>query len=90
MNLHEKVKQLPSFPGVYLMKDSLGHIIYVGKSKNLKQRVQSYFHHSVAHSSKTKMLVKNLKDFDHILTDTEFEALMLECQFIKEIQPLYN
>lgn len=90
MDLQEKVKQLPSSPGVYLMKDSLGHIIYVGKSKNLRQRVQSYFHDSAAHSSKTKRLVKSLKDFDHILTDTEFEAFLLECHLIQEIQPYYN
>lgn len=89
-NLKEKAKKLPASPGVYLMKDSQGHIIYVGKSKNLKSRVQSYFQNSRNHSSKVLKLIKHLKDFDIIQTDTEFEAFMLECQLIKEIKPLYN
>ncbi|MGE5630583.1 MAG: UvrB/UvrC motif-containing protein [Caulobacteraceae bacterium] len=90
MDLKEKVKKLPSCPGVYLMKDSLGSIIYVGKSKNLKSRVGSYFINSKSHPPKVLKLVKNLKDFDYLLTDTEFEAFMLECKLIKEIKPLYN
>lgn len=90
MNLKEKVKQLPSTPGVYLMKDSQGSVIYVGKSKNLKSRVGSYFQHSSQHSNKVIKLVHHLKDFDLIQTDTEFEAFMLECKLIQEIQPLYN
>ena len=88
--LNEKAKNLPSTPGVYLMKDSHGSIIYVGKSKNLKSRVQSYFYHSKAHSRKVEKLVKTLKDFDYIETDTEFEAFMLECHLIKEIKPYFN
>ncbi len=90
LNLKEKAKQLPSTPGVYLMKDSHGSIIYVGKSKNLKSRVSSYFQHSSQHSNKVLKLVHHLKDFEIIHTDTEFEAFMLECKLIKEIQPLYN
>jgi len=90
MNLSEKVADLPLSPGVYLMKDSLGHIIYVGKAKQLKKRVQSYFYNSKGHSPKVKKLVSNIRDLDYILTDTEFEAFMLECQFIKEIKPMYN
>lgn len=90
MNLKEKLKRLPSSPGVYLMKDSLNSIIYVGKSKNLKNRVSSYFQNSKSHSSKVAKLVKNLNDFDYISTDTEFEAFMLECKLIKAIKPLYN
>ncbi len=90
MKPKEKAKQLPSTPGVYLMKDSHGSIIYVGKSKNLKNRVSSYFQHSSQHSNKVVKLVHHLKDFDIIHTDTEFEAFMLECKLIKEIQPLYN
>lgn len=90
MNLKEKVKKLPSSPGVYLMKDSTGSVIYVGKSKSLKNRVQSYFQKSNNHSRKIEKLVKHLKDFDYILTDTEFEAFMLECKLIKELQPIYN
>lgn len=90
MNLQEKVKNLPLSPGVYLMKDSLGNIIYVGKAKKLKNRVQSYFQNSKNHSQKVRKLVKNINDLDFIVTDTEFEALILECQLIKEIKPFYN
>jgi excinuclease ABC subunit C len=90
MNIKDKVKQLPSSPGVYLMKDALESIIYVGKSKNLKNRVQSYFQNSSNHTKKVEKLVHHLKDFDYIVTDTEFEAFMLECKLIKEYQPLYN
>lgn len=90
MNLKDKVKNLPSSPGVYLMKDSLGMIIYVGKAKVLKRRVQSYFQNSRAHPQKIVKLVKNIKDFEYLLTDTEFEAFMLECKLIKEYKPLFN
>ncbi|WP_088044443.1 UvrB/UvrC motif-containing protein [Bacillus sp. EAC] len=72
------------------MKDSKGHILYVGKAKSLKKRVQSYFRDSSNHSPKVKKLVTHLKDFDTILTDTEFDAFMLECHLIKEIKPHYN
>lgn len=88
--LTDKVKNLPLTPGVYLMKDSVGHIIYVGKAKQLKNRVRSYFQNAKNDSPKIKKLKKHLKDFDYILTDTEFEALLLECQLIKEYKPLYN
>ncbi|MHC0038369.1 UvrB/UvrC motif-containing protein [Pseudoneobacillus sp. C159] len=72
------------------MKDSLGGILYVGKAKNLKNRVQSYFRSSANHSSKIQKLVRHLKDFDIILTDTEFEAFLLECKLIKQLKPPYN
>jgi excinuclease ABC subunit C len=72
------------------MKDGLGHIIYVGKAKQLKRRVQSYFQNSKSHSPKVKQLVRNIKDLEIIHTDTEFEAFMLECKLIKEIKPMYN
>lgn len=90
MNTADKAKQLPSSPGVYLMKDSSGSIIYVGKSKNLKNRVQSYFQNSKNHTKKVEKLVHHLKDFDFIVTDTEFEAFLLECKLIKEYRPFYN
>jgi len=90
MDIKEKIKNLPSSIGVYLMKDSLNNIIYVGKSKNLRNRVGSYFINSKSHSPKVLKLVKNLKDFDYQLTDTEFEALLLENKLIKEIKPAYN
>jgi excinuclease ABC subunit C len=88
--IKEKVKSLPSTPGVYLMKDSRGSIIYVGKAKNLKRRVQSYFQKSKAHPQKIIKLVSNIQDFDIQLTDTEFEAFMLECKLIRGIKPLFN
>ncbi len=72
------------------MKDSRGSIIYVGKSKSLRNRVQTYFQNSKDHSNKVEKLVKNIKDFEYILTDTEFEALLLECQLIHKLKPMYN
>lgn len=72
------------------MKDSQGHILYVGKAKSLKKRVQTYFQNTKNHSPKIKKLVAHLKDFDTIQTDTEFDAFMLECHLIKEIKPHYN
>jgi excinuclease ABC subunit C len=90
MNLKKKVSSLPSAPGVYLMKDSQNSVIYVGKSKNLKSRVGSYFQNSKSHSPKVVKLVKNINDFEYLLTDTEFEAFLLECQLIQEIKPIYN
>ncbi|WP_335549318.1 UvrB/UvrC motif-containing protein [Neobacillus drentensis] len=88
--LKKKVKDLPSSPGVYLMKDSSDRVIYVGKAKNLKNRVRSYFQNTKAHSQKIKKLKANVNDFQLILTDTEFEAFMLECKLIKEIKPIFN
>lgn len=90
MNIKEKAKNLPSSPGVYLMKNSFGTIIYIGKSKNLKNRVQSYFQNSTTHSRKVEKLVKNINEFEYIVTDTEFEAFLLECKLIKKLQPEFN
>jgi excinuclease ABC subunit C len=90
LDLKEKVKQLPECPGVYLMKDFSGSIIYVGKSKNLKSRVGQYFQSSKNHPPKVVKMVQGIRDFDYITTDTELEALLLECRLIKEIQPMYN
>lgn len=90
MDLRSKVKQLPEVPGVYLMKDSGGHIIYVGKSKNLKSRVGQYFINSKNHAPKIVKMIQSIRDFEYIVTDTEFEALLLECRLIKEIKPMYN
>lgn len=90
MNVKEKVKQLPLTPGVYLMKDQQGTVIYVGKAKSLKKRVQTYFQNTASHPQKIKKMVANVDDFDYILTDTEFEAFMLECKLIKELKPLFN
>ncbi|MDS1004596.1 GIY-YIG nuclease family protein [Clostridium sporogenes] len=90
MNLKDKAKLLPQSPGIYIMRDSLNNIIYVGKSKNLRKRVYSYFIKSNNVTSKVEKLMKNIKDFQYICTDTELEALLLECTFIKYIKPQYN
>jgi excinuclease ABC subunit C len=72
------------------MKDSQSRIIYIGKAKNLKRRVSSYFQPSSSHPQKIKKMVSNLSDFDIMLTDTEFEAFILECHLIKKWKPLFN
>ena len=89
MSLKEKISHLPKSPGVYFMKDSKGNIIYVGKAKNLKNRVSSYFQGRDT-SIKTRALVDDIKDFDLIITKTEVEALLLERSMIRHHQPRYN
>jgi len=84
------LKNLPNNPGVYLMKNSLGEIIYVGKAKNLKNRVRQYFQSSKNHSEKVKAMVKHIAEFEYIVTDSEIEALILECNLIKKYSPRYN
>lgn len=81
---------LPKTPGVYLMKNEKGKIIYVGKAKALKNRVSQYFGSQNTHSVKVRKMVENVNDFDYILTDSEFEALVLECSLIKQYSPKYN
>ena len=85
-----QLKILPEKPGVYLMKNSLGEIIYVGKAKILKNRVRQYFRNSKNHSEKVKAMVKNISEFEYIVTDSEMEALILECNLIKKYSPKYN
>lgn len=89
VNLKEKLNNLPSSSGVYLMKDSNNNVIYVGKAKNLKRRVNQYFD-SREKNLKTTLLVENIKNFDYILTNSEYDALMLENNLIKKYQPHYN
>lgn len=84
------LKNLPEKPGVYIMKNSLGEIIYVGKAKILKNRVRSYFQNSKNHSEKVRVMVKNISEFEYIITDSEMEALILECNLIKKYSPRYN
>ena len=84
------IKNLPDKPGVYLMKNSLGEVIYVGKAKVLNNRVKSYFQKSKNHSEKVKVMVKNIAEFEYIVTDSEMEALILECNLIKKYSPKYN
>lgn len=88
--LREKTHKLTSSPGVYLMKDKSGNIIYIGKAKNLKNRVSSYFRENPDHNEKTKKMVSLVNDYDFIVTDSEYEALVLECSLIKQHKPKYN
>ena len=90
MTLDEKLKNLPTAPGVYIHKNEAGKIIYVGKAKNLKNRVRSYFQSSRNHDRKTRELVKRIHDFEFIVVDNEVEALVLESNLIKKHKPRYN
>ena len=89
-NLEEELKKLPDKPGVYIMHDKIGTIIYVGKAVNLKNRVRQYFRASTKHTAKIKRMVSNVDYFEYIITDSELEALVLECNLIKEHSPKYN
>jgi excinuclease ABC subunit C len=86
----EKVKTFPTTPGVYLMKDAQGKVIYVGKAKNLRNRASHYFTKAAAEDARTADLVKLIADIDHLLTDTEVDALLLEARLVKDIQPRFN
>ncbi|HEV7891086.1 MAG TPA: excinuclease ABC subunit UvrC, partial [Pyrinomonadaceae bacterium] len=88
--LEDKLKNLPTSPGVYLHKDEGGKIIYVGKAKNLRNRVRSYFQSGRGHDLKTRELVRRIRDLEFIVTDTEVEALVLESNLIKQHKPRYN
>ena len=89
-SLKAKALSLPLNPGVYIMKDAHGKIIYIGKAKALKDRVSQYFGSQKNHEEKVRKMVSNVNDFDYILTDSEFEALVLECSLIKQYSPKYN
>jgi len=88
--LRAKAMQLPLTPGVYIMHDSTGEIIYIGKAKALKNRVSQYFGSEKNHDAKVRKMVSNVDWFEYILTDSEFEALVLESSLIKQNQPKYN
>lgn len=88
--LQEKLKTLPDAPGVYLMHDARGKIIYVGKARVLKNRVRQYFQSGKNHGAKVKAMVAKVADFETIVTATEVEALILECNLIKKYRPRYN
>lgn len=90
MTLDEKLKSLPLSAGVYIHKNADGKIIYIGKAKNLKNRVRSYFQSSKNHDAKTRELVKRIADFEFIVVDNEVEALVLESNLIKLHKPRYN
>ncbi len=88
--LRKKAMGLPLLPGVYIMHSKSGEIIYIGKAKKLKNRVSQYFGSGNQHSDKVKRMVSNVEDFEYIICDSEFEALILECSLIKQHMPKYN
>lgn len=88
--LRKKAMALPLLPGVYIMHDKSGEIIYIGKAKALKNRVSQYFGSQNNHAEKVRRMVDNVNDFEYIITDSEFEALILECSLIKQHTPKYN
>ncbi len=90
VDVRDKARSLPLKPGVYLMLDKSGDVIYVGKAKALRNRVSSYFAPNAAHTAKTRRMVAQVADFDTIIAASEFEALVLECSLIKRHQPKYN
>jgi excinuclease ABC subunit C len=90
VTLEEKLQNLPVSPGVYLHKDDAGKIIYIGKAKNLRNRVRSYFQSGRGHDRKTRELVRRIHDLEFIVTDNEVEALVLESNLIKQHKPRYN
>jgi excinuclease ABC subunit C len=90
MDLHQKIRTLPTSPGVYLYKNAEGQIIYVGKANNLRSRVRSYFLEGAATSAKTGSLLREAVDVDYVVVDNEKEALALENNLIKQKKPRYN
>lgn len=88
--VEEKLKLLPDSPGVYIMKNEAGKVIYVGKAVVLKNRVRQYFQSNKGHSPKVRVMVSKIADFETILTGSEMEALILECNLIKKYRPRYN
>jgi excinuclease ABC subunit C len=88
--LKERLSSLPAKPGVYLMKDAADRIIYVGKAIHLRNRLRSYFHSSSGQTLKVRRLVEHIGDFEFIVTGSELEALILECNLIKKHRPRYN
>jgi excinuclease ABC subunit C len=89
-DLREKVRQFPTSPGVYLMKDAAGRVIYVGKAVNLRSRASSYFTSAAADDRRTADLVRAVRDVDFIATDSEVDALLMEARLVKDIQPQFN
>jgi len=89
-DIKKQLSSLPDSPGVYIMKDVEGHIIYIGKAKSLKNRVRQYFGSHGKSSPKVEAMVGNISEFEYIMTDSELEALILECNLIKKHRPKYN
>ena len=89
-SLRDKVRALPTGPGVYLMKDSLGRVIYIGKAVNLRSRVSNYFNQAAAVDRRTASLVPEIRDIDFVETDSEVDALLMEARLVKDVQPRFN
>ena len=89
-DIKENLKKLPDCPGVYLHKDRLGQVIYVGKAVSLRNRVRQYFQSAAKTNPKVRALVSNIAEFEYITCSTEMEALILECNLIKKYMPKYN
>lgn len=90
LTLEDKLKNLPEKPGVYIMRDEYNEIIYIGKAISLKNRVRQYFQSSRGHTPKVRAMVERIRDLEYIITDSELEALILECNLIKTHRPHYN
>ena len=90
MTLSEKLSNLPTQPGCYIYRDEQNKILYVGKAKNLRNRVRQYFQSYRSHDAKTNELVSRIADLELIVTDNEIEALALECNLIKRHKPPFN
>ena len=90
LHIAEKLKYVPDRPGVYLMRNDAGDVIYVGKAVSLRHRVRSYFQESRDAGPKVEAMVRHVADFGYIVTDSEIEALILEANLIKEEEPWYN
>lgn len=86
----DELKNIPQSPGVYFMKDKDNRLLYIGKSKNLNKRIKSYFLNSRDRSNKIEIMIKNISHIEIIKTDTEFDALFLECKNIHKLKPMYN
>src|SRR5262245_46974773 len=86
----QKDKLFPTTPGVYLMKDEHGRVLYAGKAKNLRSRASHYFTRAAAEDRRTADLVKLIRDIDYIPADSEVDALLLEARLVKDIQPRFN
>src|SRR3989338_637541 len=90
INLKEKLRNLPPKPGVYLFKDGNGEILYVGKAKNLRNRVRSYFLKNGGHLPRTSIMIGQIADLDFVVVSSEVESLILENNFIKQNKPRFN
>ena len=88
-DIQDELKKLPDLPGVYIMHDKSDAIIYVGKAVSLRKRVRQYFQPSHNEGIKKKQMVEHIERFEYIITDSELEALVLECNLIKEHTPKY-